>query len=158
MGSRVRSLLLLLALASALLGCAEGPRFAQVAATVPPVPAGAARIFFYRWLEPYETLSWTPVYLNGATVAVSQPGTVLYRDVPPGTYAIAVRSEGVYPGQFKTVAVGPGQVLYVRIESLSSWYSGGGPLRDWQHDTFVVNLVDPETAGRETQDLRYIPG
>lgn len=153
--------LLPLALALLLGGCAVapgGPRFAQVAPTLPPVPADAARFFFYRLLEPYETLAWTPVYLNGQEVGVSQPGTVLSRDVAaPGTYTIAVRSEGVYPNQFKTVAVRPGDVVYARIESLRNWYEGGAE-REWHYDTFVVEIVDPPTAAREMAGLRFIAG
>jgi hypothetical protein len=147
-------LVLLLVLA----GCAPGPRFGQVAGTLPPVPSGDARLFFYRWLEPYETLSWTPVYLNGAPVGVSRPGSVFYRDVPAGTYAIVVRSEGIYPNQFKTVAVGPGQAVYVRIDSLSSWARGGAVRREWEENTFVVDLVEPDVARREMQELDYIQG
>ncbi len=110
-------LVLLLGLA----GCAPaGPPFASVAATLPPVPAGTARIFFYRWLEPYETLTPTTAFLNGAPVGVTEPGAVLYRDVSGGQYTIAVKSEGVFPDQFKTVTVKPGDTVYVRAASLSN--------------------------------------
>ncbi|HXQ52766.1 MAG TPA: hypothetical protein VN802_16855 [Stellaceae bacterium] len=147
-----------------LAGCvAPGPPFASVASTIPPPPPGSARIFLYRWLEPYETVAMTTAYFNGSAVGVTETGTVLYRDVAPGRYTISVWSEGVYPDQFKTVTVGPGQVVYARIESLSSWsvcggfdVSMGGAAGCW--DTFVVNIMDPAVALSEMQSLRFIRG
>lgn len=154
----IRGLLLVIMLAVA--GCVASPRqpsFSTAEGTLPPIPPGDARIFFYRWLEPYETLSWTPIYLNGQTVAVSQPGAVLYRDVPAGQYHIAVRSEGPFPNQFKTVAVSPGQTLYVRIESLKSW-SPCDRFGDRCGDTFVVEVINPAEARNEMQNLQFILG
>jgi hypothetical protein len=151
---------LFLALALAVTGCVASPpspSFSSVAARLPPVPPGEARIFFYRWLEPYETLSWTPVFLNNQEVGVSQPGAVLYRDVPPGQYTIKVRSEGPFPFQFKTVTVSPGQVIYARIESLKSW-SPCEKFGDRCGDTFSVRIVNPTEAQAEMQNLRFITG
>jgi hypothetical protein len=141
----------------ALVGCAaEGPNFA--AATLPPLPPGQARIFFYRWNEPYEALSMSKVYLNGDEIAVSQIGAVLYRDVAPGPYYVSVQSQGTYPDQFKTVVIGAGQTFYIRIESISSYKSPCGYLGNCEVDTFVVSPVDPTTAAREMYALKLIPG
>lgn len=140
-----------------LAGCVtEGPNFATEA--LPPIPPGQARIFFYRWLEPYEALSMSKIYLNGNEVAVSQMGAVLYRDVAPGPYYVSVQSQGTYPDQFKTVVVNAGQTLYVRIESISSFQSPCGFLGNCEVDTFVVSPVDPVTASREMRTLKLIPG
>jgi hypothetical protein len=140
-----------------LVGCvAPEPRFASVAGAVPPVPPGAARIFFYRWLEPYETLAPTAAYLNGVPVGVTQPGAVLYRDVAPGQYAIVVESEGIYPNQFKSVLLRSGDVAYVRIESLRSWSLCRRSQGCW--DTFSVRIMDPTQAQAEMQNLRLIRG
>jgi hypothetical protein len=148
---------LALALLLVLGACAQGPKFAQVAPSLPPLPPEQARIYFYRYLEPYETLSWTTVYLNRQPVGNSAPGTVFFRDVPPGPYYISVRSEGVYPNQFKTVSVDPHQTLFVRIESLSSW-DAGGDRQEWQGDTFVVDIVDPRIGSSEIQNLAFSNG
>src|SRR5579885_3092706 len=140
----------------AVAGCAPGgPPYASVAATIPPVPPGMARIYFYRWLEIYETTAPSVAYLNGQPVGVTETGAVFYRDVPPGQYTIAVQSEEPYPNQFKTVVLQPGQVAYARIESLRSWSScasggdgdGGGGATSCR-DTFVVQLIDPRVAQR----------
>jgi Protein of unknown function (DUF2846) len=149
----------------ALVSCAaQGPEFATAAASLPPVPQGEARVYFYRWLEPYETVAESAVMLNGARVGVSQTGAVLYRDVAPGQYTISVGSAGIYPDQFKTVVLSPGQTAYVRIESLRSWCNDagggltGGGTSEGCYDTFVVDLIDPAVAKAEMQNLRFIQG
>ena len=81
-----------------LAGCAPaGPPFASVAASVPPVPQGEARLYFYRWLEPYETVAESTVMLNGAPVAVSQTGAVFYRDVHPAATSSRSRARAPIP-------------------------------------------------------------
>ncbi|HUZ75010.1 MAG TPA: DUF2846 domain-containing protein [Stellaceae bacterium] len=150
----------------ALGACApQGPPFASVAGTLRPVPQGMARIFVYRWLEPYETLSPTAVSLNGRPVGVSDIGSVFYRDVAPGRYTISVQSDEVYPDQFKTVTLEPGEVIYVRIESLLTWSSCGGGGSDRGggspsgcRNTFVVVIVDPTVAQYEMRGLRFTQG
>jgi hypothetical protein len=157
---RYAALTVLLALGA----CAPaGPPFASVA--LPPVPNGMARIYFYRWLEPYETVAPTTAYLNGQEVGVTETGSVLYRDVQPGQYLISVFSEGVFPNQFKTVVVRPGEQVYARIESLKSWWpcgSGGGGIAGGSTsgcaDTFVVQIMDPAVARYEMRTLRLIAG
>jgi len=145
-------------------GCAPaGPPFASAAATLTPLPQGEARIYFYRWLEPYETVAPSTVMLNGAPVGVSETGAVLYRDVAPGQYTISVFSRGIYPDQFKTVTLTAGESAYVRIESLRDWCndSGGGldgGTSGGCYDTFVVEIIDPAVALGEMRDLRLIRG
>jgi hypothetical protein len=162
-GLRGAFLVLLLGIA----GCAPaGPPFASVAGTLPPVPAGAARVFLYRWLEPYESLTPTTAFLNGGPIGVTETGAVLYRDVAPGRYTIAVQSEGIFPNQFKTVTLKAGDTVYVRIDSLRNWApcgsggggeSGGGASSGCA-DTFVVQIMDPAVASYEMRDLRLIRG
>lgn len=163
----LRGFVLLVLLAAA--SCAPpGPPFASVASTISPVPQGTARVFFYRWLEPYETLAPTVASLNNLPIGVTEPGAVLYRDVAPGQYLISVQSDGVYPNQFKTVVLQPGNVAYVRIASLRSWSpcgggggggeGGGGGGAEGCWDTFVVQIIDPAVALGEMRDLRFIQG
>ena len=129
------------------------PPFADIAATVPPAAADRARFYFYRDYEPYESLARPYIYLNGRPAAISEPGGVLYRDVPQGSYLVAVDSYGVFPDQSKTIAVKGGETYYVKIESLRSWASGGGTNDDYERDTFVVVLVEPERARQEIAPL-----
>jgi hypothetical protein len=152
MARRHRPLLFLLA--ALLAGCVQAPPFAAVAPLLPPLAPNEARIYFYRDYEITESLSsWPRLYLNGGAVGAAVPGGVFYRDVPaPETYDIAVDTYGVYWYPFKAVALKPGDTLFAKVESLSSWQSG----RKYQEDTFVVAIIDPEQAERELFGMHYV--
>jgi hypothetical protein len=120
-------------------------------AVAPPAP-GLARVYFYREFEPYESLSRPWIYVDGRRFAVSEPGGVSFRDVLPGSHDITVCSPGLYPDQFKSVDLRPRDTLYVRIESLRSWYRGF----NWERDTFVVRLIDQGQASPEIARMRYV--
>jgi uncharacterized protein DUF2846/thiamine pyrophosphate-dependent enzyme len=148
------------ALAFLLLACQADPPgtpFAQAAARIPPVEPGQARLYFYRAYEPYESAAEPRIYLNGARVAVSIPGSVSYRDVAPGEDRITVDSCGIYPNQFKTLDLRPGDTVYIKIESLRSW---GGESEDRSCNTFVVTPI-AEVQAREqliSGAYIYVPG
>lgn len=142
----VRQLLLLAVVLVA--GCSgeRPPRVDQ--SSLPPIPAGMARLYVYRDFEPYQSLAYVPVFLNRADIGAVGPAKVLFRDVAPGTYTIEAKSEGLWPDQTKTVALGAGQTAYAKIES----FHGLDPTanRPELQTTFVVVLIVPEIAARET--------
>jgi len=140
-----------LVLLAACSGRIREPVFASVKMT--PVRADLARVYFYRAFEPYESLARPLIYLDGRSLAVSEPGGVLFRDEEPGAYEISVFSSGIYPNQFKKILLRQGDTLYVRIESLRNWYRGF----NWEKDTFVVSLVSESEAEAEMASLRYVP-
>jgi hypothetical protein len=147
----LRPLAFLLA-ALALAGCVQPPPFSAIA--IPPLAPGQARIYFYRDYEITESLdSWPRTYLNGVPVGSAVPGGVYYRDIPaPETYLISVDTYGVYWYPFKEVALHPGDTLFAKVESLSSWASG----RKYGKDTFVVAIIDPEQGESELGGMRYV--
>src|SRR5712671_267485 len=49
-------------------GCAEPPATASVPASAIPAPAGQARIWFYRPLEPYGSLNLARIDVNGSYI------------------------------------------------------------------------------------------
>jgi hypothetical protein len=131
--------------------CSQLPPTASVA--VPPIPVGQARVWFYRDGGPYDDGMGTPyIRMNDAIVAVSEPDSASYRDVPPGPYHITVDSYGEDFNQDKNVQLAAGQELYVKIVSLRAWITGGGGGgdggggSDYDRDTFYVWLIPPETA------------
>lgn len=151
--------LALLGLVLALAACGpRPPRYGEIASQVPPVRPDLARLYIYRDYEPYESLSRPYLYLNGGRIGISEPGGVLYRDVPPGSYLISVDSFGIYPNQFKTVQMSAGGTYYAKITSLKSWASDGDLMRDFGTDTFVVVLVDPAQAQREIPAMWFFGG
>jgi hypothetical protein len=132
--------------------CAEasrGPAFASIA--LPPIPADKARIFFYRFYEPYESLALSPIYLNRREAAVSVPGEVSSLDVAPAEYELYVYSRNDFSNSFKHVALRSGDALYVRVDATKNW--GGDCFAEWP--TFVSTLVPAEKARAEMAGLRY---
>jgi hypothetical protein len=140
-------------IATTLGGCAAtGPEGTGAAAA--PLAAEKARVYVYRELNPYDSPTWTAVSLNREKIGDSSPGRVFYRDVTPGTYEIEVRSDYLYPNQFKTVTLAPGGTVYAKIQEARSWgksFEGGGT-------TFVVTIMDPAVGHREIGTLRPAAG
>jgi hypothetical protein len=143
------ALLLLLALAA----CASPPMTASV--SIPPIPAGAARVWFYRPVDAYDSLSTPYIRMNDAIVGVSLPNGASYRDVAAGQYHISVDSYLDSPQQDQNVTLAPGQEAYVKVISQRSWIQGGagggggdggGGGGEYAKDTFYVWLIPPEVA------------
>ena len=136
-------------------GCAEPAHTSAVA--VPPIPAGAARVWVYRDFEPYESLNRPEVMLNGADAGLAELGGAFYRNVPPGHYRVTVASVGEDFNQTKDVNLAPGQEAYVKILSLRAWLDSGDK-NDYKRDTFYVSLMPPQTAKVELGQTRYYGG
>ena len=144
--------ILLMVLISGCAGPSREPPFASV--VLPALQPDKARIFFYRFYEPYESLARQWIYLNRRETLVSIPGAVSMRDVTPGAYDIYVYSKPIYPDQFKHVVLHAGDTLYVRVDVTRSWWT---TLR-YEWETFVATLVAPEQARAEMMGLRYSNG
>jgi hypothetical protein len=136
---RTCAVLLLLATAA----CAQLPSTASV--TIPPIPRGEARVWFYRQVDIYDSLNTPYIRMNEKIVAISEPGGASYRDVPAGQYHITVDSYGKDFNQDKDVALVPGQELYVKIVSLRDWIAGGGSegRRRQLHEGHFLRLANP---------------
>ena len=61
------------------------------------------------------------IYVNGAPMTPSMPGTIFYRDFAPGTYTFTVDSCGTDTNQFPTVQLGPGAQYEFEVQSLESF-------------------------------------
>jgi hypothetical protein len=147
--------LLTLAIAS----CAPLPPTAAV--TIPPVPAGAARVWFYRDGGPYVDGTGTPyLRMNGTIVGLSQPEGALYRDVAPGQYHVTVDSYGKDFNQSRDVYLFPGQQVYFKIVSLRDWIQGGGGRNSsgYERNTFYVWEIPPEVAQADVARSQFYGG
>jgi hypothetical protein len=118
----------------------------QVSVAAPPVPAGQARIWFYRPLELSESLNLANIDVNSSYVGSVENGGVFYRDVSPGHYHIAPVSYNRDFNQDKNVDLASGQQLYVKIVSLQNW---DGACRHCLRDTFYAWLIPQEVAQAE---------
>jgi hypothetical protein len=134
-----------------LLACSAAPLEPVVAS---PPPADKARLYIYRDATIYGSQLWTAVSLNGQVTGSSAPGTVFYRDVAPGTYEVEVRSDELYPNQFKTVRLAPGSITFAKIQEQPLW----GQSDPDQGATFVVTIIDPAIGTAEISRLRLVPG
>ena len=142
---------LLLAMAA----CAQLPTTASV--TIPPIPPGEARVWFYRPMDFNEGLNTPYIRMNDAIVAISQPAGASYRDVPAGQYHIAVDSYLNSPQQDQNVALVPAQEIFIKVVSLREWVTGGGGGSgdaggggsSYNKDTFYVWQIPPEVARAE---------
>jgi hypothetical protein len=130
-----------------LVGCARNPMVGSV--SLPPIPAGEARLWFYRVYQPSETLNMTKASINGVYAGYALMGGAFYRDVPPGVYHIEVESYGRDINQSADVALVAGQESYVKVDSLRSWATGYGPRGMAGRDTFYARLILPQTARAE---------
>jgi hypothetical protein len=132
--------------ASALLviatGCANRQPIAET-----PIPAGQARIWFYRNWLPSESLNLANMNVNGAYFGSVENGGAFYRDVPPGTYHIVPESWAHDPSKQDTnVAVAPGQQVYIKIVDLTSWAVSVSVSKNFQRDAFWAYLIPPQVA------------
>src|SRR5262249_26016047 len=94
--------------------------------------------------DPYPSQD-TDITLNGEVTGVSEPGSVFYRDIPPGKYLVATSHEPCYSHADRTISIAGGQTTFVKIESLKS--SPSGAASD-QPDAFVVAVADPADGQR----------
>jgi hypothetical protein len=142
----------------ALTSCAPLPSTGSVA--VPPIPAGAARAWFYRDLGPYNGLETPYIRMNDAIVGISQPGGASYRDVAPGQYLVTVDSYGYDFNQFRQVYLYPGEQAYFKIVTLENWIAGSGGRNEdtFQRTTFYVWQIPPEVAQAEVARAQFYGG
>ena len=83
----------LAALAACLFGCsATGPRYSEMAESLPSLGENEGRIYFYR-NSILGAAVQPEVSVNGQVVGKSQPGSFFFIDRPAGTYRATARTE-----------------------------------------------------------------
>ena len=122
---------------------------------LPPPTAGMARVWFLRQYEPGENLGTPMIFVNGAPLGPSQPGTIFYRDLAPGTYTFAVETCGIDTNQAATMQLAAGGQAELEIQSLQSFTPADCPLRS---GTFYVRPVAPHFLQLYLPQLAYLGG
>jgi len=128
---------------------------AEIAA-VPPIPAGDARLWFYRVFFPEDSKGMPAISLNGRPVGYALAGGSFYRDVPAGQYHVTVETYGLDYDQAREVAVLPGQTIFVKIVSLPSWQESSRG--NYRRGTYYVTVVAPQLAALEVPQTSYFSG
>src|SRR5258708_911208 len=119
----------------AMAGWAQQPVTSAV--SIPSIPAGEARIWFYRDDEPYAGKGLPAIAANGGYVGAAELGGAFYRDVPPGHYLVTVETTGVDFNQTASLDLPPGKEAYVKIVSNPEWVTGGSRT-EYQRPTFYA--------------------
>jgi hypothetical protein len=150
---------LLMAAQSAVLQAASGCAQPSVTASVsiPPIPAGEARIWFYRAYEPYAGKGLPAIAANGRYVGVAELGGAFYRDVPPGHYVVTVETTGVDFSQIANLDLAPDQESFVKIVSNPQWFSGGSRT-EYERPTFYAWRIPNEIAQADVAHLSFYGG
>lgn len=104
--------LLLAAFAACLFGCsATGPRYSEMAQSLPSLGENEGRIYFYR--DSILGAAIQPeVTVNGQVVGKSQPGSFFFIDRPAGAYKASARTEA--EGSIDIV-LRPRQTAYIEM-------------------------------------------
>ena len=126
------------------------PAAAQQASAIAP---GYTRVWILRQYEPSESLRTPVMYINGAPIGASQPGTIFYCDLPAGSYRVTVDSCTTDVGQAADLNLVPGTSVTLEIQSLSS------SMRAWGcmvKEAFYVRQIDPARAQIYLPQLAYL--
>jgi len=112
-----------------------------------PAPGAVARVWFYRDLNPNESMAQPYIRLDGAVIGTSAPGTAFYRDLPPGRHRLSVDSYVNDKYQTIDVEAVPGGELFVRVVPNDDYVEGGGEYSGGYHrNSYVLWLYPPEVA------------
>lgn len=140
--TKLISTLLMGCVAALLAGCATGPRYSQIEASIPPLSQDNGRIYFYR-----TTVAGTAVQpsveLNGEDVGTAKPLGFFYVDRPPGDYVVTTTTEVKRSLSF---TLDPGQSRYVRFNLSLGFFVG----HVWPE------LIANNVAEKEIQNCHYM--
>jgi hypothetical protein len=133
--------------------CTSLPATSSV--TIPPLPAGEARLWIYRDGGPRDAQQRPYLRLNGQIAGISEPNGTLYRDVSPGHYKVTVDSyTGTYFDQFADINLAAGQEAYIEVPSQGQRVGGETGTRV----SFFTRAVPAEVARPEATRRPFYGG
>ena len=97
-----------------IVGCASGPTYSEVKATLPPIPKGQGRIFVYRTALLGAAVQ-PKVKINDVVVGQAKPRGFFYADRLPGHYEVSATTEWKHKDE---LTLAPGQRRFVRLNML----------------------------------------
>ncbi|MFN9211074.1 MAG: DUF2846 domain-containing protein [Betaproteobacteria bacterium] len=142
---RRQSLLALVARAAVIAGCASGPKYQDVAKSLPALQPNEGRVFFFRSSSVVGAAVQADIRLNGTVVGTSIPGGFFYVDRPAGNYVAASSTETEKTFSFTLAA---GETKYVRSSVGLGLLVG----------RVILELEDPKAAQAEIETLSYTGG
>lgn len=137
--------LCLFALALVLSGCASGPKYQEVKASLPSLSKDKGRIYFFRSSSPFGAAMQPSVMLNGEKVGDAVPGGMFFVDRAPGNYTVSTSTEVEKNASFTLEA---GQERFVKLSIGFGVIAG----------RVIPELVDKNVAESEMAGLSYTGG
>ena len=122
-------------------GCATGPKYSEVAATLGAPAADEGRIYIYR-IAVLGAAVQPDVKFDGVVVGQAVPGGFFYVDKPPGQYRIETSTE---VDRHLSLTLDAGQVRYVRLNIGIGFFVGH----------VYPELVEPTVGQEEIQKTSY---
>jgi len=154
--------LLFLACILVLADCMQQSKVTTLDAAIPPMPSGAARVWFFRgWDAPsgqkFVYAASPIVYANGAPVGDLPVGSAFFRDFPPGTYKFTVEPYGLPTPQAVTLQLAAGAQDYLQAQWAASW-EFGYPEVDFSFapNTFAIFSTSPQVSQAYLPTLAYL--
>lgn len=135
----------MLAATVTLFGCASGPKYAEVASTIPTLKANEGRVFFFRSSSMVGAAVQPEIRLNNVVVGESKPGGFFFVDRPAGNY---LGSSSTETEKTLSFVLAPGETKYVRTSP--TWGVMVGRI--------VLELEDPAKAKAELEELSFTGG
>lgn len=131
----------LLICASLLFGCASGPKFREVSASIPALNSEQGRIYLYRMTTLGAALQPT-VRVNNDAVGSSKAKGFFYVDRPPGNYQIETSTE---VKRRLSLTLDRGETRYVRFDVSMGFFVGH----------VYPNLVENTVGEKEIEACSY---
>jgi len=122
-------------------GCATGPGYAQMANTIPPVPADKGRIYLYRPSIMGAAIQ-PAVRLDGVEVGTAKSKGFFYVDAAPGSHMLETTTE---VSRRLTFTLDKGQTRYVKL-SISMGFAVGH---------VYPELVEDAVGIKDVADCKY---
>ncbi|NRF65905.1 DUF2846 domain-containing protein [Aquincola sp. S2] len=129
-----------LAAAALFAGCASGPKYAEVAKSIPTLKAGEGRIYFFRSSSMFGAAIQPEIKLNDQVVGSSQPGGFFYVDRPAGKHVASASTETEKTASFQLDA---GETKYLRTSPSFGVLVG----------RIVIEIEEPAKAKAEIEGL-----
>jgi hypothetical protein len=127
--------------ASALAGCATGPKFHDVESNIGAIQQNKARIYFYRDSTMGAAVQ-PSIKLNGAVVGTAEPKGVFFVDRDPGDMEVLTSTE---VERKLTFTVAAGDTRYVRLKMHMGLFVGH----------MIPELVDEKEAKEDMAGLAF---
>lgn len=141
MKSMLKAAILFLAL-SFLIGCASGPKYAEIAKTIPELASYQGRIYIYR-NSMFGGAIQPDVKLNGEVIGSSAPKGFYFVDRSPGDYKMMTSTE---VDRTLSFVLEKDQIRFVRLNCSMGFFVGH----------VYPELVDEAVGKKEINECSYV--